>query len=236
MKKKSAKVEKSESESSSGDENSSSDDEEKKEALKDVPPTKDVPPPKKDVPPPKKDVSKNDKKSESESSSGEETSDEEKKEAKKMGITSSEKKMGAGKIESHVIMKKEIEFDAWIENKSYKPASTVEIHVKVANNSKQEVKSIQVVLRTYRGLPKKKGSKKKLPKPTVTGTDQEYFQGARFPLGAFQDYSGTVTYTLPEGLSSSAEDVKHELLLTFPVPKRIGHHQVRVALEIPIKK
>ncbi|KAL6080624.1 hypothetical protein QOT17_000261 [Balamuthia mandrillaris] len=119
----------------------------------------------------------------------------------------------------------------------YKPGDKVEVFVKIENSASNQVKSIQAYLQTYKGVPKpakKEGGKPKRGKPKKTGTDQEYFQGARFPLDGYVDYEGSIHYPLPKKLEETAEDTEHELLLIFDVKKTIGYYHIKAPLPVHV--
>jgi len=96
--------------------------------------------------------------------------------------------------------KKHVEFYVWARDIPYTPGGVVPIHVSVKNMSDKQVRSIQAVLRTKEGKPEKG---KKI-EPLQTGKKEEWFQGSRFPLEAFCDYDGNVTYQLPRTLPNSS--------------------------------
>jgi len=167
-------------------------------------------------------------------SDGEKPSKEEKK------LVSSKSHVAGGKAKSEV--KKtwfgssdQLLIEVSIPSISVKPGGSVDIHVNIKNQSSKTVKSIQAWLRVFAGLPKGKGKKAKRPKPKkMDNTEQEYFQGARFPLQGWVDYDGDVSFPIPDSLSKSKEDTAYELVLNFDVAGAIGSAHVQAFLPITI--
>jgi len=172
--------------------------------------------------------------SEEEEEDGEKPSKEEKK------LVSSKSHVAGGKAKSEV--KKtwfgssdQLLIEVTISSISVKPSGSVDIHVNIKNQSSKAVKSIQAWLRVFAGLPKGKGKKAKRPKPKkMDHTEQEYFQGARFPLQGWVDYDGDVTFPIPDTIGKTKEDTAYELVLNFDVSGAIGNAHVQAFLPITI--
>lgn len=84
-------------------------------------------------------------------------------------------------------------------------------------------------------MPKGKGKKVKRPKPKkLENTEQEYFQGARFPLQGWVDYDGDVSFPIPDSITKTKEDTAYELVVNFDVSGAIGSAHVQAFLPITI--
>jgi hypothetical protein len=127
-------------------------------------------------------------------------------------------------------------FEAWAPKGPFKKESSVEVKVKITNESAKQVKSIQCWVRVFKGATKGKGKKAKRPKPRqLPDSEQEYFQGARFPLQGMVSYEGTFSYPLPKNLESTTSTLEYELVLNFDVSGALGWSHVQAFLPLPIK-
>jgi len=134
------------------------------------------------------------------------------------------------------VKKKNIIFEAWAPRGPFKPESQVEIKVKITNESAKQVKSIQAWIRVFKGAKKGKGKKAKRPKPKkLNDSDQEYFQGARFPLQGHVSYEGVINYPLPKKLEATSNTLEYEIVLNWDVSGAIGWSHVQAFLPLPIK-
>ena len=114
--------------------------------------------------------------------------------------------------------------------------SNIDVHVCIKNDSPKTVKSIDAWLRVFKGKPKGKGKKVKRPKPKkVDGTEQEFFQGARFPLPSHVGYDGNISFPLPKKLEATSETVEYEIVLQFDVSATLGWNHVQAFLPVVIK-
>jgi len=90
-------------------------------------------------------------------------------------------------------------FSCSVPSAAVSAGSQLDVRVEIKNDSPKTVKSIEAWLRVYKGKPKGKGKKVKRPKPKkMESTEQEYFQGARFPLQGYVSYEGVIAYPLPK--------------------------------------
>eukprot|EP01087_Luapelamoeba_hula_P011931 TRINITY_DN3312_c0_g1_i1.p1 TRINITY_DN3312_c0_g1~~TRINITY_DN3312_c0_g1_i1.p1 ORF type:complete len:262 (+),score=80.08 TRINITY_DN3312_c0_g1_i1:38-787(+) len=130
----------------------------------------------------------------------------------------------------------EITFEAWAPRGPFRADSGVEIKVKIHNESKKSVRSIKAWIRVFKGPKKGKGKKAKRPSPKLLpDSEQEYFQGARFPLAGFVSYEGTFTFPLPKKLEATTSTLEYELVLNFDVSGAIGWSKVQAFLPLPIR-
>jgi len=127
-------------------------------------------------------------------------------------------------------------FECSMASGAVKAGSNLEVHVVIKNDSPKSVKSIEAWLRVFKGKPKGKGKKVRRPKPKkMDGTEQEYFQGARFPLQGHVGYDGTITYPLPKKLDGTSEILEYELVVNFDVSGTIGWNHVQAFLPVQVK-
>jgi hypothetical protein len=140
---------------------------------------------------------------------------------------------------------KHIEFTVSIENRPYKPEEKVELKFEIKNQTGKTMKSIKCVLET-KGAAKVEGEgkdKKKAKKPKKgeaergipTGTEDEFYCGARFPLDKYTDFKGTDAYRLPKKVEKSSAAVKHELHLAFPIRSRPINSWKNIDAWLPIE-
>lgn len=138
---------------------------------------------------------------------------------------------------------KHIEFTISVEARAYKPEEKVEIKFEIKNQTSKTVKSIKCVLETKGSKPEGKDAKKKQKKPkkgeaergTPSGTEDEFYCGARFPLDKYTDFKGTSDYRLPKKVEKTGDHVKHELHLSFPIRSRPINSWKNVDAWLPIE-
>jgi hypothetical protein len=141
---------------------------------------------------------------------------------------------------------KVIEFTVSIENRNYKPEEKVELKFEIKNQTSKTMKSIKCVVETKGATPEgdskdKKKKKQKKPKKgeaergVPTGTEDEFFCGARFPLDKYTDFKGTDSYRLPKKIDKSSGTVKHELHLSFPIRSRPINSWKNIDAWLPIE-
>lgn len=141
---------------------------------------------------------------------------------------------------------KVIEFTVSIENRNYKPEEKVELKFEIKNQTSKTMKSIKCVVETKGAKPEgdskdKKKKKQKKPKKgeaergVPTGTEDEFYCGARFPLDKYTDFKGTDSYRLPKKIDKSSGTVKHELHLSFPIRSRPINSWKNIDAWLPIE-
>ncbi|ELR24131.1 uncharacterized protein ACA1_153610 [Acanthamoeba castellanii str. Neff] len=140
---------------------------------------------------------------------------------------------------------KVIEFTVSIENRNYKPEEKVELKFEIKNQTSKTMKSIKCVVETKGAKPEgdSKDKKKKQKKPkkgeaergVPTGTEDEFYCGARFPLDKYTDFKGTDSYRLPKKIDKSSGTVKHELHLSFPIRSRPINSWKNIDAWLPIE-
>lgn len=141
---------------------------------------------------------------------------------------------------------KVIEFTVSIENRNYKPEEKVELKFEIKNQTSKTMKSIKCVVESKGATPEgdskdKKKKKQKKPKKgeaergVPTGTEDEFFCGARFPLDKYTDFKGTDSYRLPKKIEKSSGTVKHELHLSFPIRSRPINSWKNIDAWLPIE-
>lgn len=138
---------------------------------------------------------------------------------------------------------KQIEFTVSIENKAYKPEEKVELKFDIKNASGKTMKSIKCVIETKGGKPEEGKDKKKPKKPkkgevergVPSGTEDEFYCGARFPLEKYSDFKGSDGYRLPKKIEKTSDQVKHELHLSFPIRSRPINSWKNIDAWLPIE-
>jgi hypothetical protein len=137
-----------------------------------------------------------------------------------------------------------VEFTVSVENRPYKPEEKVEIKFEIKNQTSKTMKSIKCVLETKGAKPEGNGKdKKKAKKPKKgeaerglpSGTEDEFFCGARFPLDKYTDFKGTDSYRLPKKVEKTSGQVKHELHLAFPIRSRPINSWKNIDAWLPIE-
>jgi len=132
----------------------------------------------------------------------------------------------------------EMHFKCTVRKKAWRPGSTVPITVSIKNETKKEVKSIRLALFNTVLLKRtsKKGKlKEKWGKPELTpDSEQEYFEGARFPLPPSTDFHGEIKFPLPERLADSGDKLTYELVFEFPTSGFLTDHHTKVRIPIQI--
>eukprot|EP01089_Gocevia_fonbrunei_P004711 TRINITY_DN14757_c0_g1_i1.p1 TRINITY_DN14757_c0_g1~~TRINITY_DN14757_c0_g1_i1.p1 ORF type:complete len:166 (+),score=33.28 TRINITY_DN14757_c0_g1_i1:114-611(+) len=117
-----------------------------------------------------------------------------------------------------------------IPKKSYSVGSSVVVDIEIENETKREIKEIGAFLQTTQ----KDGTKKdKKAKPQQSGTTQQYFQGARFPLPGPLGYKGEVSYPVPHVPNSSDENI-HQLVITCPYRTGLTTRHLTAILPITV--
>eukprot|EP01088_Endostelium_zonatum_P000723 TRINITY_DN10968_c0_g1_i1.p1 TRINITY_DN10968_c0_g1~~TRINITY_DN10968_c0_g1_i1.p1 ORF type:complete len:174 (-),score=42.88 TRINITY_DN10968_c0_g1_i1:70-591(-) len=120
---------------------------------------------------------------------------------------------------------------AIIDDRTYKAGEKVEVRVEIVNDTKRKLKMIEAHLETIKivdHLLKKKTVEK-------SGTDQEYYQGARFPLEGRLNYEGTVNYPLPEHALPSEDKIIHHLVVGVPYATTLGWGKVSVPITVHVE-
>jgi hypothetical protein len=106
--------------------------------------------------------------------------------------------------------------------KEFCSGERVRVEVLLDNESKTAVKSLEFAVQTLTNGKKKISSQ------------QEYFQGARFPLPSYTEYRGVIEYPLPK-LPNTSESITHELVVGFQAKNRflrLQRAQVRLQLKV----
>jgi len=155
--------------------------------------------------------------------------------AKKKHSVSSKSHVAEGRAKTEVKKGKDMVFECDMASGAVTAGSTVDVHVVIKNESPKSVKSIQAWIRVFKGKPKGKGKKVKRPKPKkMEETEQEYFQGARFPLPPHVGYEGNVSFPLPKKLEPTSETTEYELVLNFDVSAALGWSHIHAYLPLII--
>jgi len=127
-----------------------------------------------------------------------------------------------------------------LEKKKYKPGDHLPIQISVENDTKKEVKSIRVSLHKT-AVTKRRTDKKGKEKVTwgkselIPDSDQEYFEGARFPLPPFTNWHGEIKYPLPGSLPDTSSDLEYELVFEFPTPSLLREHSPKAVIPVYIQ-
>ena len=119
---------------------------------------------------------------------------------------------------------------AIIDDKHYAPGDKVDVRIEVVNDTKRKLKMIEAHLETVKvvdHLLKKKIVEK-------SGTDQEYYQGARFPLEGRLNYEGNVHYPLPKELLPTEDKTVHHLVVGVPYATTLGWGHVSVPITVHV--
>jgi hypothetical protein len=134
------------------------------------------------------------------------------------------------------VKKKNVAFEVIGPRGPFPAGSNVEIRVKIVNDSPKQIKSVQAWMQVFKGKKKGKGPKAKRPKPRrMEGTDQEFFQGARFPLPPNVGYEGAVVFPLPKKLEETSDSLEYELVMNIDVSAAFGWNHIQACLPIPIR-
>jgi len=168
------------------------------------------------------------------SSYSSDSSDDEEHEVESRSFISDGREIGECKLK---VRGKPLQCISSIVKQKWRPGDVVPVQVKVSNETNRSIKSIQVCLYTTKVKPVKKvNEKKKWAKPIKSGTEEEYFEGARFPLPGYTDFHGEIKYTLPTEISNTDEDTYHCLVCVFPFKSLIKDSHARIELPIHIEK
>jgi len=135
-----------------------------------------------------------------------------------------------------------IEFKISAEHRPYKSEEKVEIRIEIKNQASKIVKSIKCVLET-KGIELSEKEKKKKKKPkkgepelgVPTGSEEEFYCGARFPLEQYTDFRGTCEYRLPPKPEKSSDHITHDLHLAFPIRSRSLNRWKNISVWLPIQ-
>jgi len=114
--------------------------------------------------------------------------------------------------------------------------SNVTLDLAIDNKTGKEIKEIMVKLESLSADKVNKKKKIKDSDYVVTGTLQQYFQGARFPLPGNCDYKGEVVYPIPDEVLTDGEN-HHFLVVILPIKKNlVSNTQVIARVPVVITK
>jgi len=158
----------------------------------------------------------------------------EKKSASGSAKSAPAKKKGSS-AQKKTVKFKELTFEVTVPAGPFTAGDSIQLHVLINNQSPKQVKSIQAWLREYKGKFKKSGGKVKRPKPKKReDTEQEYFQGARFPLMGHVSYEGDISFPLPKGLESSSNELAYDIVVNFDV-SGIKWKHIPISIDVDIE-
>jgi len=143
-------------------------------------------------------------------------------------------KKGKSGPQTKKAVRKNVELTVGLPAGPFFAGNSVTVHVTINNDSPKQIKSIEAHVRVFKGKTKKSGGKIKRPKPkALEGSEQEFFQGARFPLQGNISYEGEISYPIPKKLEATNAELEYELVVSIAI-SGIKWKTLPVYLALPI--